>query len=75
MAEEPEIAEEYLFKIMVIGVSAVGKSNLLSRFARDEFEPTPRPTDLSLCSLDSDRRPLLRQRLPAPPPVMLLKMR
>ncbi|XP_024966691.1 ras-related protein RABA5b [Cynara cardunculus var. scolymus] len=30
--------EEYLFKIVVIGDSAVGKSNLLSRFARDEFD-------------------------------------
>ncbi|XP_028071940.1 ras-related protein RABA5e-like [Camellia sinensis] len=29
---------EYLFKIVVIGDSAVGKSNLLSRFARDEFD-------------------------------------
>ncbi|KAM7521881.1 hypothetical protein LguiA_011783 [Lonicera macranthoides] len=30
--------EEYLFKIVMIGDSAVGKSNLLSRFARDEFD-------------------------------------
>ncbi|KAI8024835.1 Ras-related protein RABA5d [Camellia lanceoleosa] len=30
--------EEYLFKIVVIGDSTVGKSNLLSRFARDEFD-------------------------------------
>nr|XP_016486184.1 PREDICTED: ras-related protein RABA5c-like [Nicotiana tabacum] len=29
--------EEYLFKIVIIGDSAVGKSNLLSRYARDEF--------------------------------------
>lgn len=35
--EEGE-GEEYLFKIVVIGDSAVGKSNLLSRFARDEFD-------------------------------------
>ncbi|XP_073148224.1 ras-related protein RABA5b-like [Henckelia pumila] len=33
-----EGGEEYLFKIVVIGDSAVGKSNLLSRFARDEFD-------------------------------------
>ncbi|XAR58773.1 hypothetical protein NMG60_11014305 [Bertholletia excelsa] len=33
-----EEGEEYLFKIVVIGDSAVGKSNLLSRFARDEFD-------------------------------------
>lgn len=30
-------AEEYLFKIVIIGDSAVGKSNLLSRYARNEF--------------------------------------
>lgn len=36
--EEGEAGEEYLFKIVVIGDSAVGKSNLLSRFARDEFD-------------------------------------
>ncbi|KAL3616306.1 Ras-related protein RABA5b [Castilleja foliolosa] len=35
---EEENGEEYLFKIVVIGDSAVGKSNLLSRFARDEFD-------------------------------------
>ncbi|PSS09616.1 Ras-related protein like [Actinidia chinensis var. chinensis] len=37
MAKEEE-EQEYLFKIVVIGDSAVGKSNLLSRFARDEFD-------------------------------------
>ncbi|XP_047955447.1 ras-related protein RABA5d [Salvia hispanica] len=29
--------EDYLFKIVIIGDSAVGKSNLLSRYARNEF--------------------------------------
>ena len=28
---------DYLFKVVVIGDSGVGKSNLLSRFTRDEF--------------------------------------
>ena len=28
---------EYLYKIVLIGDSGVGKSNLLSRFTRDEF--------------------------------------
>ncbi|KAH6777127.1 Rab GTPase-like A5A protein [Perilla frutescens var. hirtella] len=37
MAEEGG-REKYLFKIVVIGDSAVGKSNLLSRFARDEVD-------------------------------------
>ncbi|XP_031114406.1 ras-related protein RABA5b-like [Ipomoea triloba] len=35
---------EYLFKIVVIGDSAVGKSNLLSRFARDEFDSNSKTT-------------------------------
>lgn len=42
MAEEE--GEEYLFKIVVIGDSAVGKSNLLSRFARDEFDHNSKAT-------------------------------
>ncbi|KAK3012943.1 hypothetical protein RJ639_008865 [Escallonia herrerae] len=36
--------EEYLFKVVVIGDSAVGKSNLLSRYARDEFNPHSKAT-------------------------------
>ena len=28
---------DYLFKIVLIGDSGVGKSNLLTRFTRDEF--------------------------------------
>ncbi|XP_059295967.1 ras-related protein RABA5b-like [Lycium ferocissimum] len=39
-----EVGEEYLFKIVVIGDSAVGKSNLLSRFARDEFDHNSKAT-------------------------------
>ncbi|GMP49518.1 hypothetical protein CsSME_00016466 [Camellia sinensis var. sinensis] len=35
---EKSEGEECLFKIVVIGDSAVGKLNLLSRFARDEFD-------------------------------------
>ncbi|KAK2971402.1 hypothetical protein RJ640_025352 [Escallonia rubra] len=41
---EEEGGEEYLFKIVVIGDSAVGKSNLLSRFARDEFDANSKAT-------------------------------
>ena len=38
MGDESEgEAEEYLFKVVIIGDSAVGKSNLLSRYARNEF--------------------------------------
>ncbi|KAL8525980.1 hypothetical protein ACS0TY_015270 [Phlomoides rotata] len=39
-----EGGEEYLFKIVVIGDSAVGKSNLLARFARDEFDHNSKAT-------------------------------
>ncbi|KAI7985181.1 Ras-related protein RABA6a [Camellia lanceoleosa] len=35
---------DYLFKAVLIGDSAVGKSNLLSRFARDEFYLDSKPT-------------------------------
>jgi len=35
---------DYLFKAVLIGDSAVGKSNLLSRFARDEFQLDSKPT-------------------------------
>ncbi|KAI3434177.1 uncharacterized protein J3R85_006826 [Psidium guajava] len=41
---EDEQAEDYLFKIVLIGDSAVGKSNLLARFARDEFYPNSKST-------------------------------
>lgn len=36
--------EDYLFKIVLIGDSAVGKSNLLARFACDEFYPNSKST-------------------------------
>lgn len=35
---------DYLFKSVMIGDSAVGKSNLLSRFARNEFRLDSKPT-------------------------------
>ncbi|KAK1302759.1 Ras-related protein RABA6b [Acorus calamus] len=35
---------DYLWKAVMVGDSAVGKSNLLSRFARDEFRLDSRPT-------------------------------
>lgn len=39
-----EKPEDYLFKIVLIGDSAVGKSNLLARFARNEFFPNSKST-------------------------------
>lgn len=44
MAQEEGRGEEYLFKIVLIGDSAVGKSNLLSRFARNEFDSNSKAT-------------------------------
>lgn len=35
---------DYLFKAVLIGDSAVGKSNLLSRFAKDQFQLDSKPT-------------------------------
>ncbi|KDP45261.1 hypothetical protein JCGZ_15126 [Jatropha curcas] len=43
-AQQGEGGEEYLFKIVLIGDSAVGKSNLLSRFARNEFDSNSKAT-------------------------------
>lgn len=41
---EEQHTEDYLFKIVLIGDSAVGKSNLLARFARNEFFPNSKST-------------------------------
>ncbi|XP_062217345.1 uncharacterized protein LOC133917451 isoform X2 [Phragmites australis] len=43
-AYRPEEEYDYLFKVVLIGDSGVGKSNLLSRFARDEFSLETRST-------------------------------
>lgn len=44
MEEDSNDVETYLFKVVIIGDSAVGKSNLLSRFARNEFDPNSKAT-------------------------------
>ncbi|KAF2076641.1 hypothetical protein CYY_002070 [Polysphondylium violaceum] len=40
----PEEESEYIFKIVIIGDSAVGKSNLLNRFTRNEFTDKTKAT-------------------------------
>lgn len=42
--EDEEGGEEYLFKVVIIGDSAVGKSNLLSRYSRNEFNMNSKAT-------------------------------
>ncbi|CAN1251390.1 Ras-related protein RABA5d [Linum perenne] len=44
MSSDDEGGEEYLFKIVIIGDSAVGKSNLLSRYSRNEFNSHSKAT-------------------------------
>ncbi|XP_052203507.1 ras-related protein RABA5a-like [Diospyros lotus] len=41
---EEEQTQDYLFKIVLVGDSAVGKSNLLARFARNEFYANSKST-------------------------------
>ncbi|CAL0321062.1 unnamed protein product [Lupinus luteus] len=44
LSNDEEKIEDYLFKIVLVGDSGVGKSNLLARFARDEFYSNSKST-------------------------------
>ncbi|MCO5604562.1 hypothetical protein L7F22_058730 [Adiantum nelumboides] len=44
MPYDEDTTEDYIFKIVLTGDSAVGKSNLLSRYARDEFHASSKTT-------------------------------
>ncbi|KAG6487731.1 ras-related protein RABA5c-like [Zingiber officinale] len=64
MEEEEGEGEEYLFKVVIIGDSAVGKSNLLSRYARNEFNPHSKATigvEFQTQSMDIDGKEVKAQ--------------
>ncbi|KAJ8774380.1 hypothetical protein K2173_011629 [Erythroxylum novogranatense] len=64
MSSDDEGREEYLFKIVIIGDSAVGKSNLLSRYARNEFNLHSKATigvEFQTQSLDFDGKEVRAQ--------------
>lgn len=61
---DEEDGEEYLFKVVIIGDSAVGKSNLLSRYARNEFNINSKATigvEFQTQSLEIDGREVKAQ--------------
>ncbi|KAI4372773.1 hypothetical protein MLD38_010966 [Melastoma candidum] len=62
--DDDSTGEEYLFKVVIIGDSAVGKSNLLSRYARNEFNPNSKATigvEFQTQSLYIDRKEVKAQ--------------
>ncbi|XP_039130974.1 ras-related protein RABA5a [Dioscorea cayenensis subsp. rotundata] len=61
---DEEESQDYLFKIVLIGDSAVGKSNLLARFARNEFYPNSKSTigvEFQTQKMDIDGREIKAQ--------------
>ncbi|XP_062108087.1 ras-related protein RABA5e [Humulus lupulus] len=63
-SSDDESGEEYLFKIVIIGDSAVGKSNLLSRYARNEFNMHSKATigvEFQTQSMDIDGKEVKAQ--------------
>ncbi|KAN0035994.1 hypothetical protein ACTA71_005292 [Dictyostelium dimigraforme] len=64
MPPQGEEDSEYLFKIVIIGDSAVGKSNLLNRFTRNEFAEKTKATigvDFGTKSIEIDNKIITAQ--------------
>ena len=62
MSKEEEF--DYLFKIVIIGDSGVGKTNLLSRFVDDAFSMDSKPTigvEFATKTLNFDSRTIKNQ--------------
>lgn len=59
-----EQSEDYLFKIVLIGDSAVGKSNFLSRYTKNEFSPNSKATigvEFQTKTLEIDKKEIKAQ--------------
>lgn len=59
-----EQSEDYLFKIVLLGDSAVGKSNLLSRYTKNEFSRNSKATigvEFQAKTLEIDKREIKAQ--------------
>ena len=64
MRTRPPRSYDYLFKVVLIGDSGVGKSNLLSRFTRNEFSLESKSTigvEFATRSLDVDGKTVKAQ--------------
>ncbi|KAI4999579.1 hypothetical protein ZWY2020_004168 [Hordeum vulgare] len=64
MAYRAEDDCDYLFKVVLIGDSGMGKSNLLTRFTRNEFSLVSKSTigvEFATCSIDVDDKMIERK--------------
>ena len=73
MAEEDEY--DFLFKVVLIGDSGTGKSNLLSRFTRNEFNLESKSTigvEFATKSIQADGKTIKAQIVSSPQPACKL---